>query len=396
MKGFHLTIDSWRANRPDSGWKMKDKEWESYLDVQVAEGVMSEKERVELREMSMESDAPKMVQAVPRFKKDLEAMIEFFSPIEPPEVIERVSRILYVIYGFGDASGTGFGSSVQTHFGLSYRVGVWLGEEENETSNFKEFKNVVECLEEEGEAKRLTNCKVFFCTDNSTVEAAIYKGASSSEKLHALVVRFLCLQSKYGIMVTVSHVSGKRMIAEGADGLSRGLLNEGVMAGESIISFVPFHLSAVDRSPGIHDWVKSWADEEVILLKPEDWFERGHDLIGGEERADKFWIPKFQRGCYLWVPPPAAANVALEEIRVARIKRQNSFHILIVPRLMTPEWLKQLHKVSDIVFILPLGSSAWTHNMYEPCYVGLTFPFLSVSPWQLRGTPKMYAVGRKL
>jgi hypothetical protein len=30
MKGFHLTIDSWRSNRPDSGWKMKDKEWESF------------------------------------------------------------------------------------------------------------------------------------------------------------------------------------------------------------------------------------------------------------------------------------------------------------------------------------------------------------------------------
>jgi hypothetical protein len=28
--------------------------------------------------------------------------------------------------------------------------------------------------------------------------------------------------------------------------------------------------------------------------------------------------------------------------------------------------------------------------------IGLTFPFSSVSPWQLRGTPKMYAVGRKL
>ena len=63
---------------------------------------------------------------------------------------------------------------------------------------------------------------------------------------------------------------------------------------------------------------------------------------------------------------------------------------------MTPQWLKQLHKVSDIVFKLPLGSSCWPYAMFEPCLVELTFPFLSVSPWQLRGTPKMYAVGRKL
>jgi hypothetical protein len=89
------------------------------------------------------------------------------------------------------------------------------------------------------------------------------------------------LQSKYGIVATVSHVSGKRMIAEGAEGLSRGLLNEGVMAGESILSFVPFHLPALDRSPAVFDWVQSWAGEKVLTLEPEDWFERGHDLVGG-------------------------------------------------------------------------------------------------------------------
>jgi hypothetical protein len=88
--------------------------------------------------------------------------------------------------------------------------------------------------------------------------------------------------------------------------------------------------------------------------------------------------------------------VALEELRVARLKRQDYFHIFIVPRLMTSEWLTQLHKVSDIVCTLLLGSSAWSHAMYEPCLVGLTFPFLSITPWQLRGTPKMYAVGRQL
>jgi hypothetical protein len=113
-------------------------------------------------------------------------------------------------------------------------------------------------------------------------------------------------------------------------------------------------------------------------------------------RGDNFWIPEFKRGFYLWAPPPAAADVALEELHVACLKRQDSFHIIVVPRLMTPQWLKQLYKVSDITFKLPLGSSPWLHAMYEPCMIGLTFPFLSVSPWQLRGMPKMYAVGRKL
>jgi hypothetical protein len=64
--------------------------------------------------------------------------------------------------------------------------------------------------------------------------------------------------------------------------------------------------------------------------------------------------------------------------------------------LMTPQWLKQLYKASDIVFVLPLGSSAWPSEMFERCIVGLIFPFLSVAPWQLRGSPKVYAVGRQL
>jgi hypothetical protein len=73
------------------------------------------------------------------------------------------------------------------------------------------------------------------------------------------------------------------MIAEGADGLSIGLLNEGVLAGEAMLTFVvPFHLSACVWSPDIYEWVSSWADEKVLLLKPEDWFERA--MIVLEER----------------------------------------------------------------------------------------------------------------
>jgi hypothetical protein len=58
------------------------------------------------------------------------------------------------------------------------------------------------------------------------------------------------------------------------------------MVGESILFFVPFHLLAVDQSTEVYDWVKSWAGKEVLLLEPEDWFERGHDLIGGKDPED--------------------------------------------------------------------------------------------------------------
>ena len=99
-------------------------------------------------------------------------------------------------------------------------------------------------MEEEGEAGRLDNAEMFLCTDNFTVETALYKGTSSSPKLLNLVIRFHLLKAKYRVRIHVIHVAGTQMILQGTDGVSRGCLLDGVMAGESFLSFVPLHKSA--------------------------------------------------------------------------------------------------------------------------------------------------------
>jgi hypothetical protein len=398
LKGFYLTLNGWRSGRKEDGWKMKDKEWISFLRAKVYSGDITEEEFARILEDPEDSPPSGIVRAVPRLYSDVVALLSLMQSDTPAEISLRVSRVLFVLYGFADASGTGFGSSFQLSEGLAYRIGVWNKDEASETSNFREFANVIEALEEEGASGKLSECMVFFCTDNSTVESALYKGTSSSPKLLDLVIRYHQLQSKYGIIILTSHVSGKRMIAQGTDGLSRGLLNEGVMAGESFFTFVPFNLSASLRSSSLVPWIRSWAGEDVIHLQPEDWFERAHDISGWKMGAgqDTFKRPRIHRGCYLWTPPPAAADVALEQLRQARHKRQDSFHIFVCPKLMTPRWQKQLYKSADIVFVLPIGTSCWPSNRFEPCLVGLCFPFLRCRPWQLQGSPKMYAVGRQL
>jgi hypothetical protein len=75
-------------------------------------------------------------------------------------------------------------------------------------------------------------------------------------------------------------VSGLRMIAEGGDGVSRGILNEGVMAGESMLSFIPLNLSAVDQSNTLVPWIQTWAQGKMECLLPQDWFQLGHDIRG--------------------------------------------------------------------------------------------------------------------
>jgi hypothetical protein len=34
--------------------------------------------------------------------------------------------------------------------------------------------------------------------------------------------------------------------------------------------------------------------------------------------------------------------------------------------------------------------------MHKPLLIGILFPFIRLNPWQLRNTPKMYAMGRQL
>ena len=72
------------------------------------------------------------------------------------------------------------------------------------------------------------------------------------------------------------HVSGERMKWQGTDGLSRGNLLEGVMKGENMLTYVPLHLSALERSPRLLSWIKSWIEipeaPPLEVLKPEDWF----------------------------------------------------------------------------------------------------------------------------
>ncbi len=120
-------------------------------------------------------------------------------------------------------------------------------------------------------------------------------------------------------------------------------------------------------------------------------------IAGYTRNVDGFTLPMFSSGVFTWAPLPAIADVALEELHKARIKRQYStMHIFVCPQTFTPQWLRQLHKAADLVFSVRRGTSMWPLSMFEPCLIGILFPFLRCKPWQLHGTPKMYSVGRSL
>ena len=295
-----------------------------------------------------------------------------------------------------DASGSGFGSTLLVKGNIEYRIGTWSSLEDTNSSNWREFENLVCEVEQAGRKGWFNNCEVILATDNQVVESCLYKGNSTSQKLFGLVVRLKTVEMKYGLKIRVTHVSGKRMQAQGTDDVSRGSLKTGVSIGEKMIKYCPWGRGAMEVEPKLKQWVKSWAGSDTIFLDPKDWFLRGHDICGGYYDDKKYWYPIIKDGTYVWAPPPMAADVCLEELRKARMKRKLSLHIVIIQRLMTPEWMKQLIKAADCTFTIQASHPFWPSHHFEPLIVAILFPYINHRPYQLKSTPKMFEMGRRL
>jgi hypothetical protein len=318
---------------------------------------------------------------------------------DPPLRYVRQNKILTAIYGFVDASASGFGSSFTTHVGTHYTYGVWGRDNENQSSNYRELSNLVTSVERLLGEGTLDGAEVFVFTDNFTAESAFYKGNTTSKALFELVLRLRTIEMQGVVQLRVIHVAGTRMIWQGTDGLSRGSLTEGVMSGMQMLDFVPLHLSALDRQPSLLPLIQDWTDcPNLHPLSPADWFVRGHGIDGGTYDNHGLWIPTATSESWmLWSPPPAAADVAIEELMSSRHKRSTINHIFIVPRLHTNIWRKKLFKVSDFVFEVPPGVRPfWPSTEHEPLLIGLTLRFVARAPWQLRQSPTILALGGAL
>jgi len=337
LKGIHLTLDSWRPNRDSQGWKTQP-----LSDVEL-DGLTLPS--------STANNPPEYISAVGQLTADIAALRLLFSPSYPPKRAVRPQATATAAYGF----------------------------ESESSSNYRELHNLILGIEEAVSAGVLNNTELFLFTDNISAEAAFHKGTSSSKTLFNLVLRLRVLQMHCGLFLHVIHVAGSRMQAQGTDDLSRGTLASGVLRGVDMLSFVPLHLSALDRSPALSQWVSSWAPGELTWLQPFDWYTIGH-----------------RPACHVWTPPPSAAEVALAQLAAATHKRPNQHHIVIIPRLYTSHWRRLLGKICDLVFTVPLGTPFWPANMFEPLLIGLYLPLLSFSPWQFRRTSLLDHVAGQL
>jgi hypothetical protein len=285
LKGFFLTLYGWRADRDIEGWKMKGQleahqmKWEGEQEVE-------------------DNEAPELIEAVSRLLGDVTAMVFLAEGDLPRKVQVRPSCSARVYVGFGDAAKAGFGIAV-ADVSEANQVAVssmelttasgdtmmltddsppvhmeykhWTETFGNNSSIHREMANFVFFLEKAirtGLIPRGT--EIFLFTGNFVTERAFFRGSASTKSLFDLVLRLCKLQMDRDIFLHLIWCAGTHMIKQGADGLSRRNLDNGVMIGEHMLEHVPIHLSALERVEHLHEWISSWADPDARFFTPED------------------------------------------------------------------------------------------------------------------------------
>jgi hypothetical protein len=403
LKGFHLSLEMWRGGQNEEGWKIKERcegaeerRMVAQLDGDSLFGLSLRDEKGFVSERGPPSG---MTPVVPRLMTDLEALILLTDSPTPAKRVYRRRDLVMAVYGFGDASSGGFGSSIGLTEGVRGRYGVWGKDLEDKSSNYRELRNLVEAVENEALSGRLRHAELWLFTDNSTAESCFAKGSSTSELLHELILKLRKLEMEVDLKLHLVHVAGTRMIAQGTDGLSRGMMCEGVMAGKDMLEYIDIARCSIERHPGIAEFIRKITG--VSTLKPlsvEEWFVEGHGIVGGYRDQHQMWIPSHapNNQIYWWDPPPVVADVALEEALKAKHKWSDAIHIFTIPRLCSPTWTRLFHKMSDFVVKLPVGSTHWPAGLHEPLFVGFSLPYIRYYPWSLRGTPVLVEMERNM
>jgi Reverse transcriptase (RNA-dependent DNA polymerase) len=139
-----------------------------------------------------------------------------------------VQRTNVVTSLFGDGSGTGAGGTIT--FGAPSQTITWMGawtSSNDRSSNWRELRTVLASLQHiyglpEVRA-RIAGSTVLYFTDNMVTYYVCYSNRSRSPALHQLIMAIRELESVLQVALEVIHIPGIVLIAQGTDGLSRGI-----------------------------------------------------------------------------------------------------------------------------------------------------------------------------
>jgi hypothetical protein len=188
--GIHMTIDGWRDNRQKSGWRLP----RSFMrDRRAVEGDDDDGPNPDV-------EPPVVVWEVPRLGHDVDALLWLMKGSKPRIRKYRFKTSAGVTYGFGNASGRGFGATFQVNGQILFEYEQWTTADTENSSNWRELNNLVLALERWLlKENKLSGSEIFVFTDNATAESAFWKGTSTSEMLFELALRLRELELEYDL-----------------------------------------------------------------------------------------------------------------------------------------------------------------------------------------------------
>jgi hypothetical protein len=131
-----------------------------------------------------------------------------------------------------------------------------------------------------------------------------------------------------------------------------------------MMDYMPLHKNPLEREKKLKPWLESVTKGlNATFLSPEGWFDEGHGY-----------------GTYIWTPCLAAAEVVVEQLGRARLKRPESMHIVVVPRTMTGRWRRHMTRGTDFYFKMDWEGVWPLSEQYEPLLIFVCLPFESHSP----------------
>jgi hypothetical protein len=142
LKGLHLTIDNWRPDQDSEGWKLSR--------AQIEAKYVTDKEiELELEESLrpvVTCNVPLKVKAAERLKDYIDVLFTLTEDERPSLRRIRARIVGQIRYCFGDAPGAGFGWSIDMGKEVYYEYGEWSEAILEESSNYRELRNLVNDL----------------------------------------------------------------------------------------------------------------------------------------------------------------------------------------------------------------------------------------------------------
>mmetsp|Transcript_1680 Transcript_1680/g.2403 ORF Transcript_1680/g.2403 Transcript_1680/m.2403 type:complete len:297 (-) Transcript_1680:2566-3456(-) len=115
LKGFHLVLSQHLPKQTDEGWKLSDHKWIGYVEGLCLDGKIDDRaaaRMIDPGEQLKAKQPPKQLSLLPRFYSCHQALEKSFATPSPPIWTERTSRLLFIVYGYADASQAGLGSTL--------------------------------------------------------------------------------------------------------------------------------------------------------------------------------------------------------------------------------------------------------------------------------------------